>query len=53
MGASSMVPCRVIFALILVQVCDGEYGKNVMKKEGWWKPGLRAKLGDPPFTGFE
>jgi len=24
--------CRVIIALILVQVCDGGYGENVMKK---------------------
>ena len=30
----SMVQCRVIIALILVQVCDGGYGKNVMKKWG-------------------
>ena len=27
-----MVQCRVIFALILVQVCDGGYGRNVTKK---------------------
>jgi len=28
-----IVQCRVIFALILVQVCDGGYRENVMKKE--------------------
>jgi hypothetical protein len=28
-----MLQCRVIFALILVQVCDGGYGKDVMKKD--------------------
>jgi hypothetical protein len=27
-----MMQCRVIVALILVQVCDGGYGRNVMKK---------------------
>jgi hypothetical protein len=27
-----MVQCRLIIALILVRVCDGGYGKNVMKK---------------------
>jgi hypothetical protein len=26
--------CQVIIALILVQVCDGGYGENVMKDGG-------------------
>jgi hypothetical protein len=47
----------VILALILVQVCDEGYGKNVMKKgRGGGLPGFArsaGKLGDPPFTGFE
>jgi hypothetical protein len=31
-GRFSMVWCRGIIAPILVQVCDGGYGKDVMKK---------------------
>jgi hypothetical protein len=29
-----MMQCRVMIALILVQVCDGDYGGNVMKTWG-------------------